>query len=68
MNLLVLAAEMQQVHDSCDDHGSAPTLLTLKFGQLPQAALDTVHAASTEHLETWITRVLTAGTLDEVLR
>jgi hypothetical protein len=22
LNLLVLAAEMQQVHDSCDDHGS----------------------------------------------
>jgi hypothetical protein len=22
MDLLVLAAQMQQVHDSCDDHGS----------------------------------------------
>ena len=43
-------------------------LLTLKFGQLPQAALDTVHAASTDHLETWTARVLTTDTLDEVLR
>ena len=43
-------------------------LLALKFGQLPQAALDTVHAASTDQLETWIARVLAADTLDEVLR
>jgi hypothetical protein len=43
-------------------------LLALKFGQLPQAALDTVRAASTDRLETWIARVLTADTLDEVLR
>jgi hypothetical protein len=43
-------------------------LLTLKFGQLPQAALDTVHAASTERLDTWTARALAAGTLDEVLR
>lgn len=42
-------------------------LLTLKFGPLPQAALDAVHAAATDQLETWTARVLTADTLDEVL-
>ena len=42
-------------------------LLTLKFGPLPQAVLDTVHAASTDQLQTWTARVLSATTLDEVL-
>jgi len=43
-------------------------LLTLRFGPVPQAALDVVHAASIEQLEAWTARVLTAGTLDDVLR
>lgn len=43
-------------------------LLTLKFGPLPQAASDTVHAASSDQLEAWTARVLTAATLEEVLR
>jgi predicted transposase/invertase (TIGR01784 family) len=42
-------------------------LLTLKFGPLPQPVLDDIHAASTNQLETWTARVLTADTLDEVL-
>jgi hypothetical protein len=42
-------------------------LLTLKFGPLPPAAFDTVHAASTVQLETWTARVLTADTLAEVI-
>jgi hypothetical protein len=42
-------------------------LLHLKFGPLPPAALDLVHAASVDQLETWTDRVLTADTLDEVL-
>ena len=43
-------------------------LLTLKFGPLPPAALDTVQAASSDQLETWTARVLTADTLATVLR
>jgi hypothetical protein len=43
-------------------------VLTLKFGPLPPAAVDAVHGASVEQLETWTGRVLAAGTLDEVLR
>jgi Uncharacterized conserved protein len=42
-------------------------LLTLKFGPLPQAVLATVRAASTDQLQTWTARVLSASTLDEVL-
>jgi hypothetical protein len=42
-------------------------ILTLKFGPLPQEARDTVHAASTDQLEAWTARVLTADTLYEVL-
>ncbi len=42
-------------------------LLTLKFGPLAQSTLDTVHAASSEQLESWTARVLTAQTLDDVL-
>ncbi|WP_432839365.1 hypothetical protein [Dactylosporangium sp. CA-092794] len=42
-------------------------LLTLKFGPLPQAVPDTVHAASTDQLETWTARVLTADTLEDTL-
>jgi hypothetical protein len=43
-------------------------LLTLKFGPLAQPVLDDIRAASTNQLETWTARVLTADTLDEVLR
>jgi hypothetical protein len=43
-------------------------VLTLKFGPLPPATFDTVHAATTEQLEIWTARVLTADTLEEVLR
>jgi hypothetical protein len=42
-------------------------LLALKFGPLPQAALDTVYAAAADQLETWTARVLTADTLEAVL-
>jgi hypothetical protein len=42
-------------------------ILTLKFGPLPQSALGVVHAGSTDQLETWTSRVLTAHTLDDVL-
>jgi predicted transposase YdaD len=43
-------------------------LLTLKFGSLPPAAVDAVHGASVDQLETWTGRVLASGKLDEVLR
>jgi hypothetical protein len=43
-------------------------LLILKFGPLPQSALGVVHAASIEQLEAWTARVLTADTMDDVLR
>jgi predicted transposase YdaD len=41
--------------------------LTLRFGQLPEAALARVTAAGVEQLETWAERVLTAPTLAEVI-
>jgi len=47
--------------------GALVQLLILKFGPLPQAVLDTVHAASTDQLETWTARVLTADTLEAIL-
>lgn len=43
-------------------------LLTLKFGALPQATLNMVHDASVDQLATWTARVLTAETLDEIVR
>jgi hypothetical protein len=43
-------------------------LLTLKFGLLPRAASETVHAASSDQLQAWTARVLTADTLEDVLR
>jgi predicted transposase YdaD len=52
-------------------HGRAEALvqlLTLKFGPLPQATLDTMQAATAAQLQTWTARVLTAGTLEQVLR
>ncbi|NEE02296.1 hypothetical protein [Phytoactinopolyspora halotolerans] len=42
--------------------------LSLKFGPLPQTTVDAVQNASAEQLEAWTARVLTADTLDEVLR
>lgn len=43
-------------------------LLTLKFGPLSPTVLDAVRGASTDQLETWTARVLTADTLEAVLR
>lgn len=42
-------------------------LLTLKFGPLPAAVSQAVHAASGDQIQTWAARVLAAGTLDQVL-
>jgi hypothetical protein len=41
--------------------------LTLKFGPLPEAVSQAVHAASRDQIQAWAARVLTAGTLDQVL-
>ena len=41
-------------------------LLTQKFGALPESAVAKLHTASTEQLEGWTGRVLSATTLDEV--
>jgi predicted transposase YdaD len=41
--------------------------LTLKFGPLPEAVSETVHAASSDQIQTWAARVLTADTLNQVL-
>jgi hypothetical protein len=50
--------------------GRAATLaqfLTHKFGPLPPAALDRVHSATIDQLETWTSRVITADKLEEIL-
>jgi hypothetical protein len=41
-------------------------LLTQKFGPLPDTAVAKLHAASTEQLEGWTGRVLSATTLEEI--
>ena len=41
--------------------------LTLRFGALPQAARSRVATATTEELDLFAERVLTASTLDQVL-
>jgi hypothetical protein len=41
-------------------------LLTQKFGPLPDSAVAKLHAASTEQLDGWTGRVLSATTLDEI--
>jgi hypothetical protein len=65
----VTTAEMLRAEGEARGRSEAlAQLLTLKFGQLPQPALDTLHAASASQLETWTARVLTADTLAEVLR
>jgi predicted transposase YdaD len=43
-------------------------LLTLKFGPLPEAVLTAVRDASADQLQAWTARVLTADTLDQLLR
>lgn len=42
-------------------------LLGLRFGQVPDAIRARVEAASLTQLDTWVERVLTATTVDEVL-
>jgi predicted transposase/invertase (TIGR01784 family) len=41
--------------------------LTLKFGPIPEAVSEAVHAASRDQIQTWAARVLTADALDQVL-
>jgi predicted transposase YdaD len=41
--------------------------LTLKFGPLPEAVSEAVHAASSDQIQTWAARVLSADALDQVL-
>lgn len=43
-------------------------LLTRKFGPLSPAELDAVNTASADQIDTWTDRILTADTLDDVLR
>ncbi|CAO5163681.1 hypothetical protein FAIPA1_230086 [Frankia sp. AiPs1] len=43
-------------------------LLTLKFGPVPEAVLTTVRNGSADQLQTWTARVLTADSLDQLLR
>jgi hypothetical protein len=43
-------------------------LLTLKFGPLPEAVQARVVSADADTLLRWSERVLTSGTLDEVLQ
>lgn len=43
-------------------------LVALRFGPVPDATAAAVHAASTDQIEVWTARVLTAVTLDDVLR
>ena len=43
-------------------------LLALRFGPVPEDAETTIRTASTDRIEGWTTRVLTAESLDDVLR
>jgi hypothetical protein len=66
---MVTTAEMLRAEGRVE--GRAETLiqqLTIKFGPLPQAVLETVHTASTDQLQAWAASILTAETLDQVLR
>jgi len=41
-------------------------VLTVKFGPLPERVPETVHAASSDQIQAWTTRSVTAETLDQV--
>jgi len=43
-------------------------LLTKRFGPLPAEVLGHLNSASTEQIDTWVDRVLDAGSLEEVFR
>jgi hypothetical protein len=65
----VTTAEMLRAEGEARGRAEALVqILTLRFGPLPPGALDVVHAASVDQIEAWTGRVLTAGTLDEILR
>jgi hypothetical protein len=67
----MLRAEGEARGEACGRIEALVQLLTLKFGPLQPVVLDIVldivHGSSTEQLETWTARVLTADTLDDVL-
>lgn len=42
--------------------------LQLKFDPLPDAVAVRVHSASLEQLDAWVERVLSAATIDDVMR
>jgi hypothetical protein len=41
-------------------------VLTVKFGSLPESMSQTVHLASSDQLQAWTVRAVTAETLDQV--
>lgn len=43
-------------------------IMTIKFGILEQSVLDRVYAGSVQQIELWTDRVLTAETVEDVLR
>jgi predicted transposase/invertase (TIGR01784 family) len=59
----VTTADMLRAEDRAE---TLARLMTLKFGALPDSAQARLQAASAEQLATWIDRVLTATTLDEI--
>lgn len=42
-------------------------MLTLRFGELPESVLVRVRSATTDKLDRWADKILTAPSLDEVL-
>ena len=42
--------------------------MTIKFGPLPEAVLTTVRNATDDQLQAWAARILTADSLDQLLR
>lgn len=42
-------------------------LLRARFGDVPEAAVARIQAASIAQLDAWLDRILTAATLDDVL-
>lgn len=41
-------------------------VLTVKFGPLPESVSQTVHGASSDQIQAWTARAVTAETLDQV--
>jgi len=60
--------ESQKVGRKAGVEGTLRKLITLKFGEIPESASKRLEQATDEQLDSWVERILTANSLDDLFK